>query len=150
MNDLLGRPILINVHSQMQTYVCFIQTARSIANKIWMNQSNINITPKLQQQSEYQAVAQSYNIYSSNLYSIKEGRSGSAPCGRRRWTSSTWTRQTPISQLLPLKDKTIRNLSQFRHTIVNGCRVAGCYLLWHAVSFADTRLVCKVRDVVLV
>jgi hypothetical protein len=33
---------------------------------------------------------------------------------------------------------------------VNGCRVAGCYLLWHAVSFADTRLVCKVRDVVLV
>lgn len=60
----------------MQTYVCFIQTVRPIiANKIWISQNNVNIT----QQFEYLIVAQSYTIYSSNLYSIKGSKSGSAP-----------------------------------------------------------------------
>jgi regulator of sirC expression with transglutaminase-like and TPR domain len=41
----------------MQTYVCFIQTPRPIANKIWINQTNIKITPKLQQQSEHKRIS---------------------------------------------------------------------------------------------
>jgi hypothetical protein len=48
------RIIEIEIQPQMQTYVCFIQTPRPIANKIWINQTNIKITPKLQQQSEHQ------------------------------------------------------------------------------------------------
>lgn len=52
----------------MQTYVCFIQTARPIDNKIWINQNNVNITRKLQEQSEYLTVE--HHITSTALTSI--------------------------------------------------------------------------------
>ena len=83
-------------------FALFIQTARPIANKILMNQSNVNITRKLQQQSEYLTVA--HHIPSTALTSIAskeadhyqrhvEGDNGRPPHGPgklRSRSSSLW------------------------------------------------------------